>query len=179
MDNSFPTIDTDRFSLRQFESDDLENVYLGLSHPDVIKYYGVSFCSLEAAKEQISWFRDLEKNNTGIWWAICSKEDHSFIGAGGLNDIEREHRKAEVGFWLLPEYWGKGIMKEVMPSICTYGFDKLGILRIEGYVDTENINCKKGLVSIGFDFEGTMIDCEIKDGKYISLDIYAMINKES
>ena len=116
----FPSLKTDRFVLRQFDRTDLENVYKGLSHPDVIKYYGISFDTLEATKEQIKWFQQLEENETGIWWAICAKEDLTFLGAGGLNDLEKENRKAEIGFWLLPENWGKGIMKEVMPVICDY-----------------------------------------------------------
>ncbi len=65
-------------------------------------------------------------------------------------------------------------MKEVMPRICKYGFEKLGLHRIEGFVDSENKNCKKGLAKLDFKYEGTMEDCEIKDGKYLSLDIYAI-----
>ncbi len=29
---------------------------------------------------------------------------------------------------------------------------------------------------LDFTFEGTMKDCEIKNGKFISLDIYALLN---
>jgi len=174
----FPTLTTDRFVLRQFNHKDLENVYKGLSDPDVIKYYGISFDTLEATKRQMTWFRDLEKNETGIWWAICNKEDLTFIGAGGLNGLEKENRKAEIGFWLLPENWGKGIMKEVMPVICDFGFKTLELHRIEGFVDSENKNCKNGLKKFDFVFEGTMKDCEVKNGKYISIDIYSSINKD-
>ncbi|WP_159521706.1 GNAT family N-acetyltransferase [Sunxiuqinia indica] len=171
----FPIIETNRFILRQFTGSDLRNVFKGLSHPDVIQYYGISFDTIEGTKEQITWFRDLEKNGTGIWWAICKKEDLTFIGAGGLNDLEKENRKAEIGFWLLPENWGNGIMKEVMPVICNYGFEKLGLHRIEGFVESENKNCKSGLAKLDFKHEGTMIDCELKNGRYVSIDIYALI----
>ncbi len=172
----FPIIETDRFILRQFTNDDLENVFRGLSHPDVIKYYGISFDSLEATKEQIRWFRELERNETGIWWAICSKENSRFIGAGGLNDWDKANRKAEIGFWLMPENWGKGIMKEVVPMICNYGFNDLDLHRIEGFVDSQNSKCLKALKKLNFNYEGTMVDCEIKNGEYISIDIFAAIN---
>jgi ribosomal-protein-alanine N-acetyltransferase len=175
--SNFPTLTTERFVLRQFNRMDLENVFKGLSHPEVIKYYGISFDTLEATKEQLTWFRDLEQNKTGLWWAICNKDDLTFFGAGGLNDLEKENRKAEVGFWLMPENWGKGIMKEVIPVICNYGFQTLGLHRIEGFVESDNINCKNGLKKLDFDFEGSMRDCEVKNGKFISLDIYAAINR--
>ena len=174
----FPTIETERFILRQITEYDLENVFKGLSHPDVIRYYGVNFDSIEATKKQIVWFKNLENNGKGIWWAICSKDNTIFYGAGGLNDLDQINRKSEVGFWLLPENWGNGIMKEAMLQICKYGFEKLKLHRIEGFVDSKNSNCKKGLAKLGFNYEGTMIDCEIKNKEYISLDVYAMINNE-
>lgn len=176
MTTEFPQIKTNRLLLRQLENNDLEKVFEGLSHPDVIKYYGISFDSLEATKEQMSWFADLEKHKTGIWWAICSVDNKTFYGAGGLNDMKKEHKKAEIGFWLLPEFWRQGIMTEAIPLICNFGFDTLGLHRIEGFVDSGNINCKQALAKLGFKHEGTMIDCEISKGKFISLDIYAKLN---
>ena len=173
MQTEFPVIRTERLLLRQFTGSDLENVYRGLSHPDIIPYYGVSYNSLEATKAQMEFFADLEKNGTGIWWAICSPDNSLFYGAGGLNSLSREHRKAEIGFWLMPEHWGKGIMQEAMPLIWNYGFDQLNLHRIEGIVETENINCKKAMAKLDFVHEGTMRECEVKNGRLISLDIYA------
>lgn len=178
MKTEFPTLKTARLLLRQFVASDIENVFKGLSHPDIIKYYGVSYQTLEATKEQMDFFADLEKEGTGIWWAICSLDNQNFYGAGGLNNLNKEHKKAEIGFWLLTDFWGQGIMNEAMPLLCDYGFDKLGLHRIEGIVETKNINCKKAMAKLNFDLEGTMRDCEIKNGKFISLDIYAKLNNK-
>lgn len=176
MKNIFPEIKTARLLLRQFVDSDLENVFKGLSHPDIIKYYGVSYETLEATKAQMTFFADLEKNETGIWWAVCSPDNKIFYGAGGLNSLSKEHKKAEIGFWLIPGFWGKGIMTEAMPLICNYGFDRLGLHRIEGIVETENNNCKNAMAKLDFTLEGTMKECEIKNGQFISLDIYAKLN---
>lgn len=174
--HTFPILESERVVLRQFKESDLENVFKGLSHPDIIKYYGISFDSLEATKEQMTWFSDLEKNETGIWWAVCSKDNGGFLGAGGLNDINKENRKAELGFWLLPEHWGKGLMTETIPLILKYAFEHIELHRIEGFVETENVNCKRALAKLNFNLEGTMRDCEIKNGAFISLDIYSKIS---
>ncbi|MFK7971304.1 MAG: GNAT family N-acetyltransferase, partial [Bacteroidia bacterium] len=74
------------------------------------------------------------------------------------------------------EFWGKGIMPEVMPLICNYGFDALGLHRIEGFVDSDNQKCKNAMEKIDFVYEGTMKDCEIKNGQYVSVDIYAKLH---
>jgi len=178
MTTTFPIIKTERLLLRQFEETDLENVFKGLSHPDIIKYYGVSYDSLEATKAQMKFFADLESEGTGIWWAVCSLDGKVFYGGGGLNSLSKEHKKAEVGFWLISDFWGQGIMTEAMPLICNYGFDKLGLHRIEGIVETENINCKKAMAKLDFTHEGTMIECEVKNGKFINLDMYAKLTNK-
>jgi len=168
-------IKTDRFLLRKVVDSDIENIYKGLSDPEIIKYYGVNFNSLEETEEQMNFYADLEQHGTGIWFAICSLDNKTFYGAGGLNDLSKEHKKAEIGFWLLSDFWGKGIMTEAMPLICNYGFNELGLHRIEGFVESENTNCKKAMAKLDFQHEGTMKDCEIKNGEFISLDIYAKI----
>lgn len=171
----FPTIKTNKLLLRQFVESDLENVYKGLSDPDIIKYYGVSYKTVEETRKQMRFFEDLEKYGTGVWWAVCSPDNILFYGAGGLNSLSLEHRKAEIGFWLLKEFWGQGIMKAAMPVICEYGFEKLGLHRIEGFVEVENTNCKRAMDKLDFQHEGTMKDCEMKNGHFVSLEIYAKI----
>ena len=174
MTSQFPIFKTARFLLRQFNEADLENVYTGLSHPDVIKYYGVHYTSREDTQKQLRWFAELERNGTGIWWAVCSPDNQLFFGAAGLNDLHEKNRKAEIGFWLLPQFWGRGIIEEVVPFVVEYGFNKLGLHRIEALVETENVNCKKVMDKLDFVQEGTMKECEIKNGRWISLDIYAI-----
>ena len=168
-------IQTPHYLLRSFTNDDLENVFRGLSHSDVIRYYGVSYHTLEDTKEQMAFFADLEKNGTGQWFAVCSPDNTTFYGAGGLNSLSTEHKKAEIGFWLLPEHQGRGIMTEVLPYICEYGFAKLSLHRIEGFVESDNLACKKAMAKLNFTHEGTMRDCEVKNGRFISLDIFAML----
>lgn len=138
----FLTIRTERLLLRQFVDSDLQNVYKGLSDPEIIKYYGVSYKTLEDTEKQMQFFADLEKDGKVIWRAVCSFDNKTFYGSGGLNSLSKKHKKAEIGFWLLTEFSGQCKMTEVMPIICNYGFDNLGLHRIEGLVETDNFNCK-------------------------------------
>ena len=67
-------------------------------------------------------------------------------------------------------------MKEALPLISDYGFEKIKLSRIEGFVETNNLNCKNAMSKLDFVNEGTMKDCEIKNGKSISVDVYAKTN---
>ena len=172
MKSEFPIIKTDRILMREITDLDLENIFKGLSNPSIIEHYGISFNNVEETKEQMIWFADDKQ----MWWAICSIDNQTFYGAGGLNDINDVENKAESGLWLLPDFWGRGIMKEVLPLICDYGFKNLKLNRIEGFVETENLNCKNAMSKLDFKHEGTIKDCEMKNGKAISVDIYAKTN---
>lgn len=175
MNNRFPTIQSSRLLLRQFSNSDIENVFKGLSHPMVIQYYGVSYATLEDTKAQMIFFKELEQNNTGTWWAICSLDNTVFYGAIGINSINHTHHKGEMGYWLLPQYWGQGIISEAAPPVVEYAFNYFDLHRIEAVVETGNESSKKLLNKIGFAYEGTMKECEVKNGRYISLDMYASI----
>lgn len=178
MKNSASNLQTARLLLRQFEETDLDNVFKGLSHPQVIQYYGVSYSTLEETTKQMEFFRDIETNNTGKWWAVCSADNTIFYGGCGLNNMSVQHRKAEIGYWLLPEFWGMGIITEALPLIIGYGFTALQLHRIEAVVETENSNSKKIMDKTGFQYEGTMRECEYKNGQYISLEMYGKLNEQ-
>lgn len=126
----------------------------------------------------MDWYKTLKENGTGIWWCIYGKKDNGFYGAGGFNNLDIKHKKAEIGFWLLKEFWGNGIMKEVLPKLFEQGFNELDLNRIEGYVKNQNTKCKKALEKINFSYEGTKRECEIKNGELISVDIYSILKSE-
>jgi [ribosomal protein S5]-alanine N-acetyltransferase len=169
---AFPEIKTKRLLLRQFVKSDLQKVYEGLSHPDVIKHYGISYDSLEEAKAQLEWFTYLEKTKTGIWWAVCCRNTKQFYGAGGINNIDETNKKAELGYWLLPEYWSKGIMSESLPKIIDHAFNNLGLDMVEGVVETENEVCKKSIVRLGFFHDKSKDHTEFKNGKFVKLNVF-------
>lgn len=166
---------TQRLTLRPIQDDDLQNIYRGLSHPKVIKHYGVSFSSLEETRGQMDWYRQLQENEIGMWFAMEHKDSNEFIGAVGLNDISKEHKRGELGFWLLPEFWRSGYISEAVPKVLEYGFKILNLHRIEAWVETDNENSRKVLSRLGFRHEGTLRDHEIKNGKFISVDVFASI----
>lgn len=172
------TLLTSRFVLKPIVDSDIEFVYQGLSHPEVIKYYGISYNSLEGTRDQMVWYKDLRENQTGIWFAIRSKDNQSPMGSIGISSYNKEFRKAEIGLWLLPEYWSRGIMQEAVPVFCDYCFDQLHLHRLEAQVETENTACKRLMEKLDFEYEGTMKECEIKNDKFISLDLYAKLNRK-
>lgn len=176
MTTVFPQLHTVRLALKKIQPQDRKNIFKGLSDPLVIKYYGVSFLTYEATQQQMDWYESLWATKTGIWWKICDIENGSFYGTCGLNNLQQRHKKAELGFWLLPQFWGRGIIPEAMGKVLDYAFQDLSLHRIEAFVEVGNENSKKALLKGGFRHEGTMEEVELKNGKFISLHVFAKLN---
>jgi len=60
-----------------------------------------------------------------------------------------EFNETDIGFRILPEYWGKGLGSEASNEIIKYGFEKLGLDKIIGIAIAENIGSCKVLEKIG------------------------------
>jgi ribosomal-protein-alanine N-acetyltransferase len=173
----FPQLRTNRFRLTQFVAADRSKVFEGLSHPEVIRYYGVSYDSPEATQTQMDWYDELYATGTGRWWAIRPQGERDLIGACGFNNWQAAHRRAELGFWLLPAFWRTGVMSEALPVVLDHGFSEMNLHRVEAFVETENGASRGILQKLGFTHEGTMRDCEIKTGRFLSLEVWARLAK--
>lgn len=138
-------LQTDRLFLKEIQPLDINKIHNGLSNPEVTKYYAVHFETLEDTLEQMKWFKDLRKNQSGIWWGINFKGSGGFCGACDFNSIDNLTQKAELGFLILPQYWQTGIMTEIIPLTIRYGGSQLGLRFIEAFVENENEPCKKAL----------------------------------
>lgn len=166
---------TQRLVIRDITDDDLPFIHKGLSDPDVIKYYGVSYNTLEEAKSQMAWYKEIESSNTGKWWLIVAANSAIAMGAIGFNYYQKQHNRIELGFWLLPEYQGSGIMLEALTVLIPDFVAKWNIHRVEALVETENTASKKLLMKAGFLCDGLLRDYEQKDGRYISLEVFSKL----
>jgi len=164
--------------LREFRGDDLDFVFSGLSNPEVIKNYGISYESIIDCKEQMKWYKTISNERLGYWFAIESKSTKDKLGALGINNICQKNNSSEIGYWLLPDNWGKGIMKEAIKGLLIFAFYELKLHRISATVDLENINSQRILKSLNFTMEGISRECEMKDGEYISLLNYSLLKHD-
>lgn len=171
----FPELRTERLLLQQVKPEDQQFIFEGLSHPDVIRYFGVHYDSFEATKRQMDWYATAYSEDTGGPWKIIEKGSGEKIGVVAYYFHKHEHRKAEVGFWLLPQHWNKGYVSEVLQAVIRYCRNEKGIHRLEAFVEEENKASSKVLEKAGFVCEGKMRECEVKDGRFISLFVYALL----
>ncbi len=92
---------------------------------------------------------------------------------GGLNE-----RCGVIGYCLLPEYYGRGIMTAAVKMICTEAFERLDISRIEGTPFEPNMASRRVLEKAGFELEGVLKDAYFKNGKLYNEYVYGLTKGE-
>ncbi|HEX7847855.1 MAG TPA: GNAT family protein, partial [Chitinophagaceae bacterium] len=174
----FPELHTERFYLKKILAADQAFIFKGLSDPEVIPFYGVRYDSFEATKAQMEFYNSIWEERTGCWWKIVDKTSNEPVGACGMNNYMPEHEKAEVGYWLLPSHWKKGIMPEVIPVMIGHLFKNWKLHRLEAVIEPGNDSSCRLSEKLGFTYEGTLREAEMKYGKRISLMVYSLLATE-
>lgn len=79
-----------------------------------------------------------------------------WIGSMGFHTIKLDNGWAEVGYWLDSDYIGKGIMTDCVRAVIDYGFNELGLHRVQIRCDSVNVRSKAIPERLGFKLEGVM-----------------------
>lgn len=96
------------------------------------------------------------------------------VGGIGLAHIVPGH-KAEIGYWLGEEYWGRGIMTEAVKLLTQYALDELGLVRVYAGVFVWNKASQAVLKKAGFQLEGMHTKGIRKDGEFVDDYTYAKV----
>ena len=124
----------------------------------------------------ISAMLSADENDT---FAFTITVDEKVIGSIGVYRQENIHRQtAELGYYIAEEYWGKGIMTEAIKQICQYVFQKSDILRIYAEPFAYNEASCRVLEKAGFQYEGTLRNNAVKNGKVIDMKMYSILKAE-
>lgn len=150
----FPQLQTERLILRNIESTDAELIHKLRSDEVVNKFVGRDNSStIEKAKEFILKIQNLVEKNEGLYWIIRRKENNDLIGTVCLWNFDSENEIVEIGYEMLPEFQGKGIMTEALKAVTKHTFEEIKAKIITAFPSSDNINSVAILKKLNFEFE--------------------------
>ena len=133
------TLTTPRLILRQLNAADCEEIFFLRSDEQVNKHLNrAKATSPEDAKAFIKQINNAVQNNQSLYWAITLKNDSKLIGTICYYNILTENNSAEIGYELMPQFQGKGIMQEAFSKIIQLGFEALKFEKIIAVPAKEN-----------------------------------------
>ena len=177
--NQYPSLETDRLLLGEIYAADI---------PNIIKYAGnkkVAETTLNMPhpyqeKDAIFWINMAQqgwRDKTKNIFAIRLKTNQELIGGIGLH-IEASFNRAELGYWIAVPFWNQGYMTEAVEAVIKYGFNQLHLNKIFAVYEADNPASGKVMLKNGMLKEGELKQHVRKNGVYIDLVQYGVLNGE-
>lgn len=175
----FPQLESERLIFRKFNLSDAADIHSVRSNEKVMEYMDSNrHLTVQDSENFISKNLELFYKKEGIYWAIIEKSSNQFIGDFAFWKINRKDARAETGYTLKPEFWGKGYMTEAMIELIKFGFKDLNIHSIEANINPENDNSRKLLNKIGFRKEAYFRENYFFNGEFLDSEIFSLLEKD-
>lgn len=155
--------ETPRFILREIELTDVDGMFELDSNAEVHKYLGNKTVSSKEEMLNVIAFIRQQYVDYGIGrWAIIDKETNAFVGWSGIKfiteTINKHQNYYDLGYRLIPKYWGKGIATETAVASMEYAFNQLNCKEVFAIADVDNLGSNKILQKVGLQFVETFVE---------------------
>lgn len=129
---------------------------------------------------QVADTRRFIEENLPLWLQLHSlhlsiKKEKKIIGAVGFHQIDFLNKSTSMGYWLDEAYLGRGIMKKSVQALMDYGFNVLGLHRIQILSAVHNNRSQRIAVNLGFQREGILKDAIYHYGAFFDAYLYGII----
>lgn len=149
------------------------------SDPEVLRYVDREpLASAQEAKAYAQRIADDTAAGRGANWLIREQASGAPAGSIGLWRIDRANDLAELGYTLMPAYWGRGFARRALGAVLDYGFGVLGLHRIEANINPENEASRRLLERAGFRLEAQFRENYRFRDRHLDSHIYGLLARE-
>lgn len=166
-------------SLRQIELEDCNPSYVNwLNDPDVNQYMETKWS--EQTIESITQFVEKQRDSIdSVLFAIINNETGCHIGNIKIGPVHPHYRHADLSYFIGDKTcWNKGLATEAVRLVCRFGFEELGLHRIEAGVYELAVGSWKVLEKNHFKREGMFREQVYFQGSYINVYRYGLLRNE-
>lgn len=166
--------------LRPLKRSDIESITTNANNPDVAKYLPLlpHPYTIDDARKWINISQALSRKNTGFHFGIERVSESGIIGVIGLDNLNRNDKNAETGYWLAQPYWGKGFVPEAVKLILGFAFDILKLHRVYAVTHGGNSRSIRVLEKAGFTHEGTWRKASWMDNVWSDVYAWGILEEE-
>jgi [ribosomal protein S5]-alanine N-acetyltransferase len=152
---TFPVLETERFVLRAPASEDIDDIFRIMSDVRVTRYFGtLPMRARVEAEQRVERILSAFQEHEGVRWAIGDRASGRLAGTAGFWRLIKPHYRAEIGYELAPEWWGRGVMTEAVGAMLGFGFTSMGLHSVEAQIHPDNSASRRVLEKLGFVQEG-------------------------
>ena len=165
--------------IRKWKLTDAKDIAVALSNKKIQDNLRDGLPYPYSEQDGIDFISSMLSANEDETFAFAITLDDKVIGSIGVFRQQNIHRQtAEMGYYIAEEYWGKGIMTDAVKQICEYVFENSDILRIYAEPFAYNTGSCRVLEKAGFQYEGTLRNNAVKNGKVIDMKMYSLLREK-
>jgi ribosomal-protein-alanine N-acetyltransferase len=154
---AFPRLQGKRVRLRAPLESDADAVFALFADPDVMRYWSrPPMTTRGEAEGLIVEIDEGFAQRTHLNWVVAKRQDDAVVGTCTLFRFEPRHRRAEIGYSLRSDHWGRGLAAEAVSLALDWAFRALALHRVEADIDPRNAGSRKLLERLGFASEGVL-----------------------
>jgi len=147
----FPILTTERLTLRQLVISDEQEIFTLRSDREINKYLDRKRAkTIDDARGFIDKISENINKNDSVYWAITFSDKNILIGTICLFGFSDENDKCEIGYELLTNFQGQGIMREALEKVIDYAFNTIKVKKIEAFFHRDNQSSIKLLEKFSF-----------------------------
>jgi ribosomal-protein-serine acetyltransferase len=134
--------------------------------------------SIEETREFIA-SRELASQG-GEWYSfgIFEKDGGRFLGGVGINFINRVHQMANLGYWVRTSAAGRGVATSATRLAARFGFEQLGLQRIEIVAAVDNIPSQRVAEKAGAVREAVLRKRLLIRGKSMDAVLFSLVAED-
>jgi RimJ/RimL family protein N-acetyltransferase len=171
-----PTIASERLNVRWLTPADVDALFAIFSDAEVMAYWSsLPMRSRGEAAEYVEEIHAHFATKTLFQWGIARKEDDLVIGTCTLFSLSAPNHRAEIGYALGRPHWGRGYAHEAVTAVIQFGWETLGLHRLEADVDPRNARSIRCLERLGFQREGFARERWLVGGKWFDSVLMGLV----
>lgn len=174
-----PELETERLRLRPMRVCDAEDMHDYARRPEVTRYLlWEPHRTLDYTRSYLEYLAGRYRTGTCYEWAVISKAENKMIGTCGFASVDCSHNSAELGYVLHPDYHRRGLMPEAAHRVIRFGFQVMGLHRIEARYMIGNDASLAVMKKLGMRFEGIKRESMLVKGAYRDIGTCAILVNE-
>lgn len=139
--------------LRRFRPDDIDALYEAATESVAEVHPWMPWCHPEYSRdESIAWVQSRQaawERDEEYTFVIADSRTDRFLGSCGLNQIDRLRLRANLGYWVRTNESGRGIATAATRLLARFGFEELGLQRIEIIAAVNNLGSQRVATKAG------------------------------
>lgn len=164
--------------IRKWKEEDAPHLASIISDPRVQESIRDGIPNPYTEEDALDYIRAVQSADRGQVYAFAVTAYGNVIGSISIFRMDNVNRfTGELGYYLAPSQWNKGLMTQAVREICSYVFNNSDLKRITAEVFSFNKASCKVLEKAGFRLDGVLLDNVYKNGILCDSMIYGMTKK--